>query len=136
MSPSCSLRSSPNRRLVISELHLDTRFEIYGSTIGGTNFGMLRTPMPLLRCRNSRKNPHPQPPYQASAWSYRYVTIHASPNFPNLQFKSILTLNLPIKLSLVLLVMLFTDDLPSISANLPTLHYSSCLQQLELLCAL
>ena len=23
-----------NRRLVISELHLDTRFEIYGSTIG------------------------------------------------------------------------------------------------------
>ena len=34
MSLSCSLRSSSNWRLVDSELHLDTRFEIYGSTIG------------------------------------------------------------------------------------------------------
>ena len=36
----------------------------------GTNFGMLRTPMSTIQCRNSRKNPHPQPPYQASAWSF------------------------------------------------------------------
>ena len=38
----------------------------------GTNFGMLHTLMPTIQCRNSRTNPHPQPPYQASAWSYRY----------------------------------------------------------------
>ena len=34
MSLSCSLRSSSNWRLVNSDLHLNTRFEIYGSTIG------------------------------------------------------------------------------------------------------
>ena len=37
ISLSCSLRSSSNRRLVNSELNLDTRFEIYGSTIGVRN---------------------------------------------------------------------------------------------------
>ena len=37
ISLSCSLRSSSNRRLVNSESHLDTRFEIYGSTIGVRN---------------------------------------------------------------------------------------------------
>ena len=37
MSLSCSLRSSSNRRLVNSALHIDTRFEIYGSTIGVRN---------------------------------------------------------------------------------------------------
>ena len=71
MTPSCSLRSSSNRRLVNSELHSDTRFEIYGSTIRVQKFGMLHTLMPTIQCRNSRTNSHPQPPYQASAWSYR-----------------------------------------------------------------
>ena len=37
ISLSCSLRSSSNRRLVISELHFDTRFKIYSSTIGVRN---------------------------------------------------------------------------------------------------
>ena len=37
ISSSCSLRSSSNRRLVISELHFDTRLKIYGSTIGVRN---------------------------------------------------------------------------------------------------
>ena len=37
ISLSCSLKSSSSRRLVNSESHLDTRFEIYGSTIGVRN---------------------------------------------------------------------------------------------------
>ena len=35
--PSCSLRSFQNRRLVRCELHVDTGFEIYGSSIGVCN---------------------------------------------------------------------------------------------------
>ena len=75
ISLSCSLRSSSNRRLVNSESHLDTRFEIYGSTIGVRNLVCYE---PFCQQFNAatmpqfNKNPHPQPPYQASAWSYRY----------------------------------------------------------------
>ena len=37
MTPSCSLRSFRNRRLVRCELQVDTGFEIYGSSIGVCN---------------------------------------------------------------------------------------------------
>ena len=37
VTPSCSLRSFRNWRLVCSELHVDTDFEFYGSSIGVCN---------------------------------------------------------------------------------------------------
>ena len=58
-----------------SELHFDTRFEIYGSTIGVRN---LVCYVPLGQQFNvaiQETKKHPQPPYQASAWSYWYQVI-------------------------------------------------------------
>ena len=66
MSLSCSLRSSSNRRLVNSELHLDTRFEIYGSTIGVRN---LVCYVPLCQQFNAAIQEKSPPPTSLSSFS-------------------------------------------------------------------
>ena len=66
ISLSCSLRSSSNRRLVNSELHLDTRFEIYGSTIGVRN---LVCYVPLCQQFNAAIQEKSPPPTSLSSFS-------------------------------------------------------------------
>ena len=45
MKPRCSLRSFRNWRLVCSELHINTDFEIYGSSIGVCNYVIRSNPI-------------------------------------------------------------------------------------------
>ena len=70
------------------ELHLEMHFEIstnneiYGRSIRGMCSTSIRTQRHAETCKQTaRRNrnsithakPHPQPPYQASAWSYGYI---------------------------------------------------------------
>ena len=55
-----------------SELHFDTGFEIYGSTIGVRNLVCYVSLGQQFNVAIQENNPHPQPPYQALAWTYWY----------------------------------------------------------------
>ena len=66
ISLSCSLKSSSNRRLVNSESHLDTRFEIYGSTIGVRNLVCYE---PFCQQFNAAIQQKSRPPTSLSSFS-------------------------------------------------------------------
>ena len=62
ISLSCCLRRSSNRRLVNSELNLDTRFDFYGSTIGVRNSVCYVPQCKQINAAIQRKIPTPNLP--------------------------------------------------------------------------